>query len=123
MGIAPWSAVGSHCSLPTAISFCKLSSEELSPGKDRRSFVLSGKDNPTCKEMHLTRSIIPIAVVCFAGVLRLWSTAETNGGGLPRLGETTGSAYTRPNEMLVVADSGRTLILRSTTAGGRSSTK
>jgi hypothetical protein len=67
--------------------------------------------------------IIPIAVVCFAVVLMLWSMAGTNGGGTTKPGETTGSAYTRPNEMLVVADSGRTLILRSTTAGGRSSTK
>ncbi|MGY2907619.1 flagellar basal body-associated protein FliL [Bradyrhizobium sp. URHC0002] len=42
--------------------------------------------------------IIPIAVVCFAVVLMLWSMAGTNGGGT-----TTGSAYTRPNEMPVQA--------------------
>jgi hypothetical protein len=43
--------------------------------------------------------IIPIAVVCFVVVLMLWSMAGTNGGGDTRSGETTGSAYTRPNEM------------------------
>jgi hypothetical protein len=47
--------------------------------------------------------IIPIAVVCFAVVLMLWSLAGTNGGGATRPGETTGSAYTRPNEMPVQA--------------------
>jgi len=47
--------------------------------------------------------IIPIAAVCFAVVLMLWSMAGTNGGGGTRSGETTGSAYTRPNEMPVQA--------------------
>jgi hypothetical protein len=46
--------------------------------------------------------IIPIAVVCFAVVLMLWSMAGTGGGGT-KAGETTGSAYTRPNEMPVRA--------------------
>jgi hypothetical protein len=47
--------------------------------------------------------IIPIAVVCFAVALMLWSMAGTSGGGGTKSGETTGSAYTRPNEMPVRA--------------------
>jgi len=47
--------------------------------------------------------IIPIAVVCFAVILMLWAMAGTNSGGRTRSGETTGSAYTRPNEMPVQA--------------------
>jgi hypothetical protein len=66
-------------------------------------FALSGKGQPDMKRNVPYAIIIPIAVVCFAVVLMLWSMAGTNGGSATRPGETTGSAYTRPNEMPVQA--------------------
>ena len=94
MGIASRSAVGSHCSLPTAFLFASslggIGSGERSPILCiERQRITRHEKKCTLRDHH------PIAVVCFAVVLMLWSMAGTNGGGTTKPGETTGSAYTR----------------------------
>jgi hypothetical protein len=42
--------------------------------------------------------LVPIAVVCFAVVLMIWSLAGTSGGRPDRSTTTTGSASSRTNE-------------------------
>jgi hypothetical protein len=70
---------------------------------DYRYLALSGKGKPIMKRNVPYAIIVPIAVVCFAVVLMLWSMAGTNGDGGTRSGETTGRAYTHSNEMPVQA--------------------